>query len=68
MQKFLEVFLSTVDTIIERAMPYELQSAEWGVRAIKGPFKRLTVPLSPDSYNRYRIIACTQLYTFGCGR
>lgn len=46
-------------------MTSERQSAEWGVRAVKGPFKRLTVPLPADSYERLRIIAiCVHLCSF----
>ena len=44
--------------ILQRVMPSERQAAEWGVAALKGPFKRLTVTLPADSYRRYRIITC----------
>ena len=30
--------LAAVDVLLQRAMPSERQSAEWGVRALKGPF------------------------------
>ena len=54
-----------MDKLIERAMPSECQSAEWGVRAIKGPFKRLSVPLPADILVRHRIIVCcVHLYNF----
>ncbi|CDF37127.1 unnamed protein product [Chondrus crispus] len=36
-------------------MSSERQSPEWGVRALKGPFGRLTVPLPADAYKRCRI-------------
>ena len=58
-------YLAAVDKLVEKVMPAERQSAEWGVRAIKGPFKRLTVPLPADSYARYRIIVCiSHMYNF----
>lgn len=58
-------YLGAVDTLRERAMPSERQSAEWGVRAMKGPFKRLTVPLPPDARERKRVIStCVHLYNF----
>ena len=57
--------LAAVDAILERAMPSERQSAEWGVRSVKGVFQRLKVPLSADSYKRYRIIRnCVHLVKF----
>lgn len=55
--------LAAVDALIEKAMPSERQSAEWGVRALKGPFKRLSVALPADAYKRYRIIrVCCHLF------
>ena len=51
-------YLSAIDYVLQNVMPSERQSAEWGVAALKGPFKRLTVNLPADSYKRYRIIAC----------
>lgn len=55
--------LAAVDTILQRIMPSERQSAEWGVRAIKGPFARLKRPLSPDSLKRERLLRiCTHLF------
>ena len=57
--------LAAVDVLLQRAMPSERQSAEWGVRAFKGPFARLKIPLSPDSYKRYRLIRiCCHLFNF----
>lgn len=44
-------------------MPSERQSAEWGVRAIKGPFGRLKLPLSPDALKRERLLRiCVHLF------
>ena len=51
-------YLYAVDTILQRVLPSERQSAEWGVAALKEPFKRLSVRLPADSYRRYRIITC----------
>ena len=58
-------WLSAVDTILERSMPSERQSAEWGVRGLKRPFKRLTIPLTGNAYKRKRIISlCAHLHNF----
>ena len=58
-------YLAAVDVLLERAIPSERQSVEWGVRSIKGPFKRLSVPLLADSYNRYRVVVlCAHLFNF----
>ena len=58
-------FLAAVDLLLDRAMPSERQSAEWGVRAVKGPFKRITVPLPSSAYTRFRIISTVaHLYNF----
>lgn len=52
-------------TLGERAMPSEQQSAEWGVRAMKGPFKILTVRLPADAYKWKRILlCCVHLFNF----
>ena len=46
-------------------MPSERQSAEWGVRAVEGPFKRITVPLPANSYKRYQLLRiCVHMYNF----
>ena len=46
-------------------MPSERQSAEWVVRALKEPFKRITVPLLADVHSCYRIIvSVAHLYNF----
>jgi len=58
-------YRAAIDLLLDRAMPSERQSAEWGVRAIKGPFKRLTVPLPCDAYKRLRIILlCAHIYNY----
>lgn len=58
-------YLSAVDTLFERAMPSERQSAEWGVRAMKCPFKRMTVSLPADVHSRYRILViCAHMFNF----
>ena len=55
--------LAATDQLLQRAMPSERQSAEWGVRAVKGPFGRLRVPLSAISSKRLRILqSCCHLY------
>lgn len=57
--------LAAVDIIMQRVMPSERQSAEWGVRAIKGPFARLKVPLPADSRKRLRLLRiCCHLFNF----
>ena len=58
-------YLSAVDIILQRVMPSERQSAEWGVRAIKAPFQRLKTPLPADSKKRLRLLRiCCHLFNF----
>jgi len=60
-----DAYIAATEMLLDRAMPSERQSAEWGVRAIKGPFKRVTVPLPADAYTRYRLLVLvTHLYNF----
>lgn len=47
----------------ERAIPSERQSAELGVRVVKGPFHRVSVPLPADVRSRFRVIS-TLCYMF----
>ena len=57
--------LYAVDLILQRVMPSERQSAEWGIRALKGPFGRLKVALPADAEKRARIIRiCCHLLNF----
>ena len=57
--------LAAVDVILQRVMPSERQSAEWGVRALKGPFQRLKTPLPADAGKRLRLLRiCCHLYNF----
>lgn len=57
--------LAAVDLILQRVMPSERQSAEWGVRAVKAPFARLKVPLPPDARTRLRLLTlCCHLFNF----
>lgn len=57
--------LAAVDLILQRVVPSERQSAEWGVRAIKAPLGRLNVPLLADCEKRRRIIeVCCHLFNF----
>ena len=58
-------YLAAVDALRERDMPFERQSAEWGVRAIKGPFQRPTVPLPTNVRARYWMpVCCANLLIF----
>ena len=50
-------FLEAVEVLLDQVIPSERQSAEWGVRAIKAPFKRLCAKLPGDAYKRFRILA-----------
>lgn len=55
--------LAAVDAILQRVMPSERQSAEWGIRAFKAPFGRLRLPLPADAKARYRLLqVCVHLY------
>lgn len=57
--------LAAVDLILQRIMPSERQSAESGMRALKGPFGGLRMPLSPDSGKRERLLRiCVNLFNF----
>ena len=57
--------LAAVDLLLQRAMPSEIQSAEWGVRAVKGPFKKLKTPLLADAQKQLRLLRiCCHLYNF----
>lgn len=54
--------LAAVDCLLQRVMPSERQSAEWGIRALKAPFGILRIPLTADARQRYRLIAvCVRL-------
>ena len=53
-----------VEKLIEGAMPSEKQSAQLVVRAIKGPYRRLTT-LTVNSQTRLHFIAlCAHLYYY----
>lgn len=55
--------LARVDAVLQRVMPSERQSAEWGIRAMKAPFGRLRLPLPADSTLRLRLLeVCVHLY------
>lgn len=55
-------WLVAVGKLLERAMPSESQSAEWGVRSIKEPFRRFSTKLPGNSDTRFKIIAlCAHL-------
>ena len=49
-------WLAEIDAFLERAMPSEIQSAEWGVRALNGPFSRLKTTLSVEASKRHCIL------------
>ena len=56
-------FLAAVDTMLQHAIPSERQSAEWGVRALKGTFPRLKVELPGDVAKRRRLISiCCHMF------
>lgn len=56
-------YLAAVDTILQAAIPSEKQSAEWGVRVVKGAFPRLNVQLSVDVGKRRRVISiCCHMF------
>lgn len=48
--------LAAIDLILQHIMPTERQSAKWGIRALKGPFKRLKGTLTTDVERRSIII------------
>eukprot|EP00171_Calliarthron_tuberculosum_P005428 IDg5428t1 len=54
--------LAAVDLVLQRVLPSERQSAEWGIRALKGPFERMRLPLSAVSTRRGRLLrVCVHL-------
>lgn len=48
--------MAATKVLTERALELERQISELTVRALKGPFKRLTLPLPANSRTRSRII------------
>ena len=44
--------LCAVDLLVQPLMSSERQSAEWGTRALQGPFVRLKIPLPADAVKR----------------
>ncbi|PXF42602.1 hypothetical protein BWQ96_00638 [Gracilariopsis chorda] len=57
--------MAAVDCVLQSLYPAYRQSGEWGVNALKAPFRRLTTVLPADSYKRYRIIAlCCYLMNY----
>ena len=58
-------WIAAVDALVERAMHSERQSAEWGVRAVNGPFACMKVSHPADAYARSRIITiCAHMNSF----
>lgn len=58
-------YLEAFEILVDRAMPSEPQAVEWGVNAIKSPFKRLNTNLPADVYNRKRLLSIVcHLYNF----
>lgn len=56
---------AAVNTLLERALPSERQSAEWGVQGLKGPFSRLKTTLPANAHALYRILSlCAHIYNF----
>lgn len=48
--------MAAIDIILQRVLPSERQSAEWGIRAFKAPFGLLRLPMSADSEKRRTIL------------
>lgn len=48
--------ITPVDIIMQRFLPSEIPSFEWGMRCLKGTFGRMPLPLSPDNAKREKII------------
>ena len=58
-------YMAAEDLIPQKVYSSERQSAEWGVRAVKGTFPRLKVQLPTDGIKRLRLIElCCHLYNF----
>lgn len=53
-----DAVLFAVDLIMQRVMPSERMLAESGLRALKGPFGVLRLPLTPCLQKRYKLL-CT---------
>lgn len=54
--------LAAIDLVLQRVLPSERQSAEWGIRCLKGPFGRLRLPLSAVATRRGRLLrVCVHL-------
>ena len=57
--------LAAIDMVLETGMPSERQAAEWGIRAVNAPFKRLAVSLPAYSRVRFRFLCvCCHIYNF----
>lgn len=50
-------WLSAVESLLELPLPSKMQSTEWRVRAIKGPFSRLWTTLLVKSLVRFIILS-----------
>lgn len=48
--------VEAVELLLDKTMTSERQSAEFGVNAVKGPFKRLNAWIPADDYERKRIL------------
>lgn len=55
--------LAVVDAILYQVVSRERQSAEWSIRAVKEPFRRLRLHLTADSAVRFHLLyVCVNLY------
>lgn len=60
--------LSAADAIMQRVLPNERQSAEWGINALKGTFGVLSLPITPNSCQRYKLLCtCARLLNLCTG-
>lgn len=59
------IWSEAMNLVLDRLLPSDRQSAEWGICALKGPFKRLTVLLPDDSHIRKRpLVVTAHLYNY----
>lgn len=52
-----DAVLAAIDLILQRFIPSEQRSADWGTRALKAPFSMLGLPLPALSHKRYRLLS-----------
>lgn len=48
---------AAVELLLQRLYPKDRESAEWGIRGLRGPFRRLTTTMPSDGYKRGMLLS-----------